>query len=561
MKSKFEGGRCPFCKGTIHKGQEIKNVKGKWGHANCDEVFVPSASSTSDDMPLTFTTAPFKFIPSIFQQAVYDTILNSNRNIVVRAVAGSGKTTTLEGMMNVVAQWCIQRGLKPADVRVVFVAFNKRIQLELAARLPKWVKVQTLHSFGLSIIRKHFPKVRIEDDKRRGEKINTIIDQFADFRLTPDLGEDDPNLIRRAALLDLVGKVKNTLTDYNDRQAVTDLAAYFGIDLNDSAELILDTLPKVLNECKKNTSLIDFDDMIWLPAILNLAIDPVDFLFVDEAQDLNAAQANMIFRACPAGRIVAVGDENQSIYGFRGADANALPKLTASINAVSLPLSICYRSARRIVELAKTIVPHIEARPDAPEGVIEYVNDETFASNVGQGDLVICRVNAPLIPYCYTLLRKGVKAVVYGRDVSRSIKGLAKKTFANDFNAMFAKIDHWLDKELAKLNAKHVSETAINAVIDRAETLKNILAECKETSDIYDQIEKIFSDDVAAVTLSSVHKAKGLEADRVWILKPQLLPLVRNGQQEWEKVQEKNIEYVAYTRAKNELYFVMEDEK
>jgi DNA helicase II / ATP-dependent DNA helicase PcrA len=535
---------CPFCKGKILVGQEITRKGTKWGHAVCDgAVEVESFGSYVLD-----------FIPSVHQAAVFDAILNTNNNIVVRAVAGSGKTTTLKGAMNSVAQWAIKHNKNISDVTVVFVAFNKRIADALKDVLPKWVKVQTLHSFGLSAIRNAFPKIKVEKNK-----LYEIIDYYPEFKLNRELGDEDPNIVRNSLLVNLVSKVKNTLTDPNDTEAILALCDHHGIDLNGDADLILETLPKVLNDCKRDTKQVDFDDMIWFPHVLKLHISPVDFLFVDEAQDLNLSQIEMILSACPAGRIIAVGDPAQSIYGFRGADVEAMPNLTRRINAITLPLSVCYRCPTSHLELARQYVPEIEARENAPEGEILRVNPQYFEDNVKQGDLVISRVNAPLIPYCYSLLRRGIKAIVYGREIGFGLKSLAKKNFASDYETMVKKLLVWRTKEVVRLTAKNASDTTIQSVEDRIETVLNILAECKETKDIYKQIDTIFQDEVAAVTLSSVHKAKGLESDNVWILKPELLPLVRKDQKDWEIQQESNIVYVSYTRAKNKLIFVEEE--
>ncbi len=78
----------------------------------------------------------------------------------------------------------------------------------------------------------------------------------------------------------------------------------------------------------------------------------------------------------------------------------------------------------------------------------------------------------------------------------------------------------------------------------------------KRVDELCKKIEELFSTTKSGVTLSTVHKAKGLENDRVFILRPDLLPLKRENQQPWEKMQELNLKYVAITRAKKALFFV-----
>jgi superfamily I DNA/RNA helicase len=78
---------------------------------------------------------------------------------------------------------------------------------------------------------------------------------------------------------------------------------------------------------------------------------------------------------------------------------------------------------------------------------------------------------------------------------------------------------------------------------------------CTTIRELQDKIDAIFSDDAEGVVFSSIHKAKGLEAERVFILHPELMPHPM-AKQDWEQVQERNIEYVAITRTLSELIYV-----
>mgnify|MGYP001767810332 CR=1 FL=1 len=71
--------------------------------------------------------------------------------------------------------------------------------------------------------------------------------------------------------------------------------------------------------------------------------------------------------------------------------------------------------------------------------------------------------------------------------------------------------------------------------------------------DLKFKIRTIFTDEIQGIVLSTVHKVKGLEADRVFIVRPDLLPMQNT--KSWQYIQEKNLEYVAYTRAKLDLIF------
>src|SRR5438874_9810909 len=88
---------------------------------------------------------------------------------------------------------------------------------------------------------------------------------------------------------------------------------------------------------------------------------------------------------------------------------------------------------------------------------------------------------------------------------------------------------------------------------DRVASLKAIMAHCQTPADVFASMNDLYSGRAARVTLSTVHRAKGLEAERVIILRPDQLPLAVT--RHWEKRQELNIEYVALTRSKRELVF------
>jgi superfamily I DNA/RNA helicase len=113
--------------------------------------------------------------------------------------------------------------------------------------------------------------------------------------------------------------------------------------------------------------------MIWLPIVLRLPIEKYDWVFVDEAQDLNKSQLELVHNLVnETGRVCCVGDRHQSIYGFRGADVDAIPRLIRELNEVKvLPLTVSWRCPSSVVGLAQQLVPQFQAAPDAPEGTIE----------------------------------------------------------------------------------------------------------------------------------------------------------------------------------------------
>jgi DNA helicase-2/ATP-dependent DNA helicase PcrA len=311
---------------------------------------------------------------------------------------------------------------------------------------------------------------------------------------------------------------------------------------------------KIINACKKDTSRIDFDDMIWLPNVLGLKLRQFDMVFIDEAQDLNKAQIELALASVrPGGRIISVGDEHQAIYGFRGADSNAIQNIVDRMGSKRLPLSVTYRCAKSIVEMAQTIVPELQAAPGAEQGLVEEMSINQLENKVRPGDFVLSRVNAPLIKWCLALLKAKIPANIQGRDLGKSLTAMIKKSGAKDVDAFLSWLTEWETMEVERLcKAKRDS----SVICDKADCLRTLSEGTRSLAEMKENIDDLFhdGDDHNRVILSSTHKAKGLERDRVFMLRD----TYRNGRKpdKGGGQEEDNLAYVAITRAKKELYLV-----
>jgi len=278
-------------------------------------------------------------------------------------------------------------------------------------------------------------------------------------------------------------------------------------------------------------------------------------VLVHNCQDLNQAQLSLIMKAVkPTGRLIAVGDRHQSIYGFRGADARSIPNIIEHFQAKVLPLSITYRCPTKIVELAQQFVPKLEASPDADSGAIHDIDYVDFYDIVAGGDLTLCRYNAPLIKPCFELIKQGRKATIRGSDIGKSLVTLIKSFNAKDTDGLRQSLEVWLGNEIKQAKKKGRNPQGVE---DRVECIFSLIEMSESTSVqvVIDNIRDIFSDHKSEIVLSSIHKSKGLEAESVFILEPQLMPC-KHAEQPWEMVQENNIFYVAITRTKQNLYYV-----
>jgi DNA helicase II / ATP-dependent DNA helicase PcrA len=464
---------------------------------------------------------------SEFQKNIFRDIARGTGHTVVIARAGSGKTST------------IVEGFKylPKGKKTLMVAFNKAIAEELKQRAPSYVDVMTLHSLGFRAIKQSFGADVVLENDKCNELIKTLI------------GDDYDMWEVNQSIAKCVSLCKGFLFDTPAK--IGDLIDKFGIEIFDySREKFIELVIKTLGLCKAKKNVIDFDDMIWFPFVYRLNVGKFDVVFVDEAQDLNAAQMAMVLSANKMdGRIIAVGDPAQSIYQFRGADSEAIPNFITKLGAKTLPLSVTYRCPKKVVALAQEVVPDIVACENAKEGTLEDVPAEQLLRLVKPGDFVLSRTNAPLIKHCMALLKAGVPANIQGRDVGSNLIYFIKKSKAKTINAFITYVNTWREVEVKRL----LSEKKDSMVaIDKSECLLNLCEGTLTIKDLKETIEKLFNDvdDAAKVMFSTTHKAKGLERDRVFVL----ANTYRYGP--GVEGEEANLWYVAVTRSKSELYLV-----
>lgn len=495
--------------------------------------------------------------------AIFSAIKNEKSNIAINAVAGSGKTTTI-------VEACKLLNLPEREIK--FLAFNKAIAKELSDKLAGVAEVSTSHSFGYSVLRKVYNNPRMRkyvklDERKWSRYIKTNLLQLSSL-ITPDTPANR-----------ITGFVANCcklldLARYNLVQS-GEVAKLNAIVDEHNINLLFDEVNVVnilLAEAYKMPAnlLIDYTDMIVLPLAHKDKIPEYKFVFVDECQDLNAAQRELMLCAARSGRFIAVGDRNQAINGFAGADCESFDKIAALPNTIELPLSVNYRCGSNMIRLAQEIVPQIAAHDGAIEGEISRVNKltkELFRAN----DMVLCRTSAPIVGLAMNLIASGITAVVKGKDIAKALTQLVDNANTESIESVL----DYLDGEKTKLlkvimkERKCDEQTARETMrytnlADRCQCIKNICQySIRDTTELKGYIDRLFDEENVrnAVVCSTVHKSKGLEADRVIIALPHKLPLVWRDQKSWQFEQELNLKYVALTRAKNELVFLDVEER
>jgi len=484
------------------------------------------------------------FKPTPEQARIFKFIQKRKENILIEAYAGAGKTTTIVEAVK----------LLPKDSSIMFLAFNKHIQEELKTRLPEHVRCYTSHGLGMSAIkRKYGDKIKFDEFKA-----DKWLQKKAKYW---DLPKDFPSFEKRMMYLQDMKKMVNLcrLSLTIDKKYIPYIADRYEVKLK--VERDVPRLLKVLDSMTNDRKTFDFTDMVYLPAVDNsLWLFPQDYVIIDECQDINRAQQRLIEKMLKrdkitkkyTGRLIAIGDGFQSIYGFTGITDRTFLWFKEFKNTKILPLSYSFRCAKKIVEHANKIVPQIKALPNAPDGV---VRNGSALDEARSGDFILCRTTMPLIKLFFEFLSEQKKAVIKGSDI-----GLQLIQYIGEHKTVNSLTGYWR-KEICNFREEIIHSGVLNpqehsgfvALEDKVNTL-TFLADISPTiPDLKNNIETIFTDKLTGIVLSTVHKAKGLEADRVFIIRPDLIPYPNS--KKWQIAQEKNLEYVAITRAKTELIY------
>lgn len=492
--------------------------------------------------------------PSPLQLAIFDAIENQPDSICIDAKAGSGKTSTIVHGASLI----------PRQQSCLFLAFNKDIATELKNRLPINIQAKTFHSHCNQGLTRHLPfRPQIDADKVR-------------WLLKDSLSERDfftyGSFVQR-----LVSHAKSRALGTHLAEASHEnfyqIIDHFGLSMWDEdadERQAVEYAIQTLEASNKDSGRIDFDDMLYLCVLRKVHLDKFNVVFVDEAQDTNYVQRWLLHRflppitnvpfgsSVPVSRLIAVGDPHQAIYGFRGADSDAMDIIEKEFNCKRLPLSVSWRCAKEIVKKAQTLVPDIEFADSSPDGsvsILEEYGPEDFSHN----DVILCRNVAPIVRFAFDLIRRQVPCKIKGRDIAKGLVTIIEKMKVDDLELLDEKLQDYRAREVRKAIRKG-NEAQAQTIEDKVDCI-NIFVEQLDATEqnvrsLIRRIESMFQEQVTDVlTLCTVHKAKGLEWETVFILDKGLMPS-KFAKQAWQFKQEQNLIYVAITRAKLHLKYI-----
>ena len=484
------------------------------------------------------------------QSAIKSQLQKTGDNIIVMARAGVGKSSTLVE-------------IAPRDS--VILCFNKQPALEMEEKLGAGRTASTFHKYGLQMI----PKGSWVD--KSGFQMRERIKKVC-FRGQDPTHPEQWTLLK--AVDQSVSWLKTMATMPGEpldviKQVLTDDRLCLEVSVDEVVEHASKVLQLCAEKCKGKYGMgyaCNYDDMQWLPYVLGLGKQSVDTLFVDEAQDLNPIRMAIALQW--GQRIIAVGDDKQAIYAFNGSMSDSLSTFQEKTQAVSLPLTICWRCPSSHLDMARELVPDIQDRPNCPVGELEHTDCIDYDKYTDDGVLVMCRTNAPLIRQYLTLRREqkennGNDVVFFASEgIANTIKGFMGWKKAELLNGAWrTKFTERLDK--AMLHTKNATLRGLY------EDYRNIGLEIADSGqfetlgEVHKFLEEEFKKpdlkDVAenAIILSSIHSSKGLEHDNTVIYGTSQLPHPR-ATLHWEKEQERNLEYVAKTRSKKSMTLIPE---
>lgn len=530
---------------------------------------------------------PIQHPPTPEQQAILQAVRDSSTSLMVTALAGTGKTTTL----TMIAQ------STESGQAALALAFNVSTKKALEAAFPSHFTVMTMNGLGMRAWMRAIPGKRIVVDDRKLGRLVSKVCKGQGFDATSDQWSGIRELVSAGMLAGIVPQ------GYPNKGLADDSLSNWG-DLADAmmtpmGEVEIEIARAVLKlsvvEAFEGT--ISFDDQLYMPTLFNGVFPRFMLVLIDEAQDLNQLQ-HIMARRVAAGRLIIVGDPLQSIYAFRGADTKSMAKLKAlRAEWIELPLHTTFRCPKIVVERQQKHAPEFTAFHSNKVGgfarlfggtIDEYGMETDKGSSpwfaelrasklerirakgqdywewstverlVGTQTLaVLCRNNAPLLGMAFKLLAQGVPVTMLGRDIGKGLIALSRKVLPDDgmdAGACIAAVNEWRESEIAVARANG-KDGKVEGVHDRAECLLAVIeaGRARTAKEVRQFLEQLFSRTSGQVVLSTIHRAKGLEWDVVLHLDSWRLPSKYAIQNPAQMQQELNLKYVCETRAKNVL--------
>lgn len=520
----------------------------------------------------------YESVATAEQRGAINDIIRASGITCIPALAGTGKTTTV-----------LAGGVLYLLDRTRRYEFN-----------PRDFDIATTHSFGRRYFFDCFPTSLLH---ARHYTLDKVIMEFDCWRGIPTARK--PILAKAARLLSSRYKTSNIYREDEGRSVDLDYLAEEDVFIS-PAELpnVLDAV-SVMESADFLREHHTFDDYIWVPCSSHckpIVLPPQTLVLVDEFQDLNPCQLQLVrnlttndegrYRSEHLTGIVCVGDSNQAIYGWRGASSKAMEEPKQWSENVPIedlpycerPLTHTARCSTEVTNAARILVPEfqtlskIDGRVSLPRNATKArKNLDDFFASVSCADrlalsslrstfLVLSRRNAPLFPLVVRALKMGIPFRCR-MDHIYPIKTLwdtLSRSPGNPrplSNTVASSVDQWFKMKSATIHRQPISARArislLTKLNERYDVLRHLVSLGLDNAD--DLLQKIInasetkSNTSATLTFSTIHGAKGAEADHVLLL-TDYMPDPMNGGKYEDLTDstdgERNLLWVALTRAK-----------
>ena len=531
---------CPNCGGlmTVKTG----NWGKFWGCQNYQVNKCKSIKFVFEKVEVEVNDGISHIIPTIQQEKIINAVKLGLESIRVDAAPGCGKSTLL--------QYCYIKFLKNSGKDILAVTLMTRSAEDLQAKGIDIAK--TVNSVTYGITKKVFPKSKLKMQGKNPIKIRDIILECG------LIAEDD-----RKKSIKPLEKIISFLDSFmlkvsldNVNYLINEQGYNFEIDINED---LINVLTYIENKrIEQRPMFFDFDESLKIAVENPSYAKKYDYILLDEAQDNNKIKQALIKSWLkPNGVLIAVGDENQSIMGFTGADSDAMKNLKDLFGAVSYPMNETRRTPAEIVDNYLNVeFPEIEFTTVKAGGKFIPSLDENFMMDSlieDKNAYIICRNNSNLVKPAYAMIKAGYNACILGIDIAQELINLIANNKGHDVEATLTNIKKYVDGKFEQFkNAKN--KEWLNDLQDKEETIKSIAEGCTSIDEILLKIDSLFSDNKADYTFLTGHKSKGLESNNVYLYRLDLL--YKNSKTDKERKQERNLHWVMATRSLNKLVII-----
>lgn len=486
-----------------------------------------------DQVMGTAPEVPKKLTPTDEQQAILDFANETKDNLLINALAGAAKTSTLVMLADY---------KRMAQTQILCLAFNKKIADEMRQRLPSNCTSMTLNSLGHRVWGQSLGRRLSRPNTKKNYTIlrNLIDGERKDLK--EKLFENFAYLLKTMQFAKACGYVPEAC-ERQCNSLMTDME--FFADIDEPLEPYEEDLIKralLISIEDSYEAEIDFDDQIYMSTLFPCSFPSFPVTMIDEAQDLSSLNHCMLRKLVQNRRLIAVGDPCQAIYGFRGAHEDSMRLLQQEFAMEEMLLSISFRCPKAIVKEAQWRAPHMQYPDWASDGTI--VRKERWSVDDLPADaVIICRNNAPLFAQAIRLLSDGRYPELIGNDIGKSLLKELKKLGPPELTAeeVREKIDHYETLRLSRNRDKGKVKdfcACLRIFARHGDTLRDIMGYAEYLCNVSGPIK-----------MMTGHKSKGLEFPNVFILDKHLLRLQ-------EGSQDRNLLYVMQTRAQSVLTYI-----